>query len=121
MLLSEVFKSLGDNTRLRILHLLSHRELCVCQMAETLAKTQPNISKHLNRLRYTGLIRCRKVSQWCFYRISDAFKETYATLYEFLQTEWDSTAPYSNDIERLKKLLESNACCQEQMRNYNKE
>lgn len=118
MILSEVFKALGDETRLRILNLLSKKELCVCQIAEALGKSQPNVSKHLNRLRYTGLIRCRKVSQWCFYRISDAFKSGHAPLFAFLLAEWENARPYAQDMEKLEYLLATNTCCQEQMRNY---
>jgi ArsR family transcriptional regulator len=44
---SRLFKALADETRLRIVALLSHAELCVCHLADALAISQPNVSRHL--------------------------------------------------------------------------
>jgi ArsR family transcriptional regulator len=88
MNLCEAFKALGDGTRLRILSLLSQRELCECQLCIALGISQPNASKHLKCLRYTGLISCRKRSQWCFYRINDDFAQQFGGLYAFLTDQW---------------------------------
>jgi ArsR family transcriptional regulator, arsenate/arsenite/antimonite-responsive transcriptional repressor len=111
MNLCEAFKALGDDTRLRILSLLSQQELCVCQLCETLRISQPNASKHLNRLRYSGLIRCRKRSQWCFYRISEDFAQQFAGLYAFLTVQWQIEKPYAEDRTRLNYVLRTQHCC----------
>ena len=44
---SRLFKALGDETRLRIVALLSHGELCVCHVEEALRLSQPKVSRHL--------------------------------------------------------------------------
>ncbi|MGI5849289.1 MAG: ArsR/SmtB family transcription factor [Christensenellales bacterium] len=113
MNLSSVFKALGDDTRLRILGLLRDRELCVCEIGQTLEIQQPNISKHLNKLRYAGIIQCRKISQWCFFRLSDTFIAERAVLYNFLAGEWARGRQYREDLKKLREVIESNICCQQ--------
>lgn len=74
--LTITFKALSDETRLRILSLLKDGELCVCDIAETLKMTQPNISFHLGMLKEAGLIKDRKNGRWIHYSLdeSDMFK-----------------------------------------------
>lgn len=68
---SKIFKALGDATRLRILKLLSLREMCVCELMIALGLTQPTASHHLKVLENTGLVKSRKEGKWIFYRISN--------------------------------------------------
>jgi ArsR family transcriptional regulator len=112
MELSEIFRVLEDETRLRILNLLSQHELCVCIIKEVLDIPQPSVSKHLQRLKTSGLIRCRKVSQWCFFSISEPLREGYAQLFEFLTGEWERGEKYAGDREKLGILLDKNDCCE---------
>lgn len=67
-----VFKALSDETRLRILRLLKERELCVCDIADTLKMTQPNISFHLGMLKEAGLIQDRKNGRWIHYSLNES-------------------------------------------------
>jgi ArsR family transcriptional regulator len=67
-----VFKALSDETRLRILTLLKNGELCVCDIAETLKMTQPNISFHLSMLKEAGLIKVRKNGRWIHYSLDES-------------------------------------------------
>ena len=70
--LTPVFKALSDETRLRILRLLKDRELCVCDIADTLSMTQPNISFHLGMLKEAGLIQDRKNGRWIHYSLNES-------------------------------------------------
>jgi ArsR family transcriptional regulator, arsenate/arsenite/antimonite-responsive transcriptional repressor len=63
------FQALGDNTRLRLLNLMSDQELCVCYFVEILAKGQPKISRHLAYLRSAGIVQARREGKWMHYRI----------------------------------------------------
>lgn len=67
-----VFKALSDETRLNILSLMKDGEICVCDIAETLGMTQPNISFHLGMLKEAGLIRDRKNGRWVHYSLNDS-------------------------------------------------
>jgi ArsR family transcriptional regulator len=67
-----VFKALSDETRMRILKLLEHGELCVCDIVAALDTIQPKVSFHLATLKEAGLIRDRKQGKWIHYRIDDS-------------------------------------------------
>lgn len=69
--LSELFKALADETRVRILYLLSQRELCVCDLAYLLEMTMPAVSHHLRLLRTLRLVRSRKEGKMVFYSPED--------------------------------------------------
>ena len=63
-------KALSDETRVRIVSLLMHNELCVCQLMEILGMGQSTVSKHLGILKNAGLIEAEKRGTWSFYRLS---------------------------------------------------
>jgi ArsR family transcriptional regulator len=69
--LSELFKALSDESRVKILHLLSQRELCVCDLAFLLDTNLPAISHHLRFLRTLNLVRARRDGKQVFYSLAD--------------------------------------------------
>ena len=75
--MDEVFKALGDVTRLRIVQMLAqHGEMCVCQIVNDLAISQPAISHHMTKLKQAGLLSARREGQWIHYSLKvDAFKD----------------------------------------------
>ena len=71
MELREVFYALSDDIRLKIVRLLiSHSELCVCQLQELFGISQPNISFHLRVLKKAGLVKSRKEGKWSYYSLN---------------------------------------------------
>lgn len=68
--MSEIFKLLGDKTRLTILALLQERELCVCELVDILQTSQPNVSQHIRKLKTGGLVRERRQGQWIHYSLN---------------------------------------------------
>ena len=67
----ELFRALGDETRLRALVLLqAERELCVCELTYALEVSQPKMSRHLAHLREAGLVSDRRAGLWIHYRIA---------------------------------------------------
>ena len=70
--ITQLFKALSDETRLRILSLMKEGEICVCDIAGTLKMTQPNISFHLSMLKEAGLIKDRKNGRWVHYSLNDS-------------------------------------------------
>ena len=63
------FQALGDQTRLRLLNLMSDQETCVCYFVEILGGPQPKISRHLAFLRSAGIVEARREGKWMHYRI----------------------------------------------------
>jgi DNA-binding transcriptional ArsR family regulator len=68
---SKVIKALADAIRLRILGLLSSREMCVCEVMVALDLTQPTASHHLRILENVGLVKDRKEGKWVIYSIAN--------------------------------------------------
>jgi len=67
----EIFKSLGDETRLRLVNLFlqADEELCVCEMADALDLPQYQISKHLTILKSAGLLLAKRKGTWVYYSV----------------------------------------------------
>ena len=71
-----VFKCLGDETRTRIMLMLTGQdELCVCELIWALDDRQPKISRHLAQLRNCGLLADRRQGQWIYYRLHPQLPE----------------------------------------------
>ncbi|ORC36292.1 transcriptional regulator [Marispirochaeta aestuarii] len=69
--LSELFKALADETRTRILYLLSQRELCVCDLALIMDMSLPAVSHHLRLLKVMRLVSYRREGKQVYYRLND--------------------------------------------------
>lgn len=65
-----LFKALSDDTRLRILHALSYRDLCVCEMTALFGEAQPKISKHLSKLKDLGLVQTTRQEKYMYYTLT---------------------------------------------------
>ena len=68
---AEIFKQLGDTTRIRIFWLLCHCEECVINIAAILDMSSPAVSHHLRPLRNSGLIVSRREGKEVYYRAAD--------------------------------------------------
>lgn len=70
--LADLFKLLGDPTRLRILHaLVVTGELCVCDLAAVVGVPETSVSHALRLLRMAGVVRARRDGRMAFYAIDD--------------------------------------------------
>jgi len=67
--LIQIYECLCDETRLRILHLLTRGPLCVCHIQAILREPQVKISKHLAYLRKRRLVECRRQQNWMIYQL----------------------------------------------------
>ncbi len=69
--LAELFKTMGDPTRLRIISSLQKEELCVCELSELLELSPSAISHQLRVLRSMHLVRYRKEGRSVYYSLDD--------------------------------------------------
>ncbi|MCR5595742.1 MAG: metalloregulator ArsR/SmtB family transcription factor [Lachnospiraceae bacterium] len=69
--LAELFKVFGDSTRLRIMHLLFDKEMCVQDIAEGLDMTQSAISHQLKILKNSHLVKSRRDGKQIMYSLDD--------------------------------------------------
>jgi len=68
---AEIFKILGDGTRIRIIDALFHNELCVCDIADILKMSQSAISHQLRLMRTTRILKQRKEGKNVYYSLED--------------------------------------------------
>lgn len=67
----KLIKLFSDPLRMRILMLLSKRELCVCQIMAITGASQPRVSRNLGLMRDAGLLKVRREGKLLFYSLSD--------------------------------------------------
>ena len=108
--MSRLFKALGDETRLRIVALLSHGELCVCHLEEALSLSQPNISRHLSVLRAAGVVEPRREGTWVYYRLADQTTPERERQLSTLVDSFTKRGVRKRDLERLIKIRGPEAC-----------
>ena len=68
---AELFKALADPTRVRIISVLAHAELCVGDLCLALEMSQPAVSYQLRILRTLRIVRSRKEGKHVFYTLDD--------------------------------------------------
>lgn len=101
----------ADRTRLRILNLLKGPgEHCVAELVQALRLPQPKVSQHLAALRSAGLIRCRKRSRWCFYRLVAPRSKFHAQLVNGLLESLARDPVMRRDLARLARAGTQPAC-----------
>ena len=70
-IVADLFKVLGDNSRVRIFWLLCHCEECVINLSAMMKMSSPAISHHLKQLKSSGLIVSRRSGKEVYYRAAD--------------------------------------------------
>lgn len=71
LLASDMFKLLGDSSRVRIFWLLCHCEECVINLSAMVQMSSPAVSHHLKLLRATGLVVSRREGKEVYYKAAD--------------------------------------------------
>lgn len=74
--LAELFKIFGDSTRVKLLYILSVREMCVADLAQLLGVTQSAVSHQLRALKASKLVRYRREGKTVVYALADDHVET---------------------------------------------
>ena len=88
---AEIFKQLGDTTRVRIFWLLSHCEECVINISAMMEMSSPAVSHHLRPLRNRGLIVSRRVGKEVYYRAADT--EQSHLLHQMIEQVMEISCP----------------------------
>lgn len=100
--LCKIFHALSDETRLKIIKLISTEELCVCEIIAALNMVQPKVSFHLSVLKKAKLVKTIKKGKWIFYRINDS--ELFNRFLLLSIVEKISHEEIKEELERLEKF-----------------
>jgi len=106
----KVIKSLSESTRIRILALLLQaREVCVSDIVEALQENQYKVSRHLKVLQETSFVKSNRKGRWIYYQLNNeevSFKQALLDAVSNISSD-----TLSEDIERLKKVIENKYGC----------
>ena len=102
---TQIFKALSDETRLRIMILLTHGELCVCDIEKILETTQSKISRHLSYLKNSGLVNDTRRGIWVYYSISDTKNIVQQSIINCLKNCFNQNELVKLDYQKLQNCL----------------
>lgn len=108
--LERYFKGLADGSRLRILNLLLHGELCGCDIQYVLGTSQPNVSRHLQYLKNSGMVLDRREGTRMYYRLAQPNERLHRVLFAFLRDAFKLSDVLADDSGKLKKAIEKGSC-----------
>jgi ArsR family transcriptional regulator len=108
--ITRLCRALGDETRMRIVALLSHGELCVCHLESALDLNQSTASRHLGILKSVGIVDSRRDGTWVYYRLIDQEHETVARTLGVLVAAFGAERTLKADHAKLRKSCGPNQC-----------
>lgn len=107
----KVMKALSDKSRVKIVKMLQHKVMCVCEIQEALGIAQSTASKHLKILEEAGLIRYHKDGLWVNYALADGSKNPYvASLLGNLRHWLDDDEDIRLMVGRLPEIRREEVC-----------
>ena len=99
-----MLKSFADDTRLRIINLLAQESLNVGNLCDILEVSQSNLSKHLARLRLTGVVSDRRKGLNVYYHLRTPDNRAHKELVNSITVGLSELEVFKDDIETLKKM-----------------
>ena len=107
----KVMKALSDPTRVKIVKMLQHKMMCVCEMREALQVAQPTVSKHMKLLEDAGLVNSQKDGIWVNYHLADGASSPYvATVLGNLKHWLEDDPEISDLVGRLPMIRREDVC-----------
>ena len=101
----EIFKAFSDEARVRILYLMFRtEEICVSDLELILDYTQTKTSRHLTYLRNLRLVKYKKVDQWIYYSLNEAYMDIITQAFVFFEKD----PVLQKDIEEYRTLYSNN-------------
>lgn len=104
---ARLMKAFSDPVRLRLIHLLAGREVCVCHLHEALGLPQPTVSRHLAYLRKAGVVVGRKEGLWVHYRLAEPACDLHRQVLASVSSSIADLSATKADSDRLSRLI----CC----------
>ena len=102
---ADIFRQLGDPSRIRIFWLLCHCEECVVNIADMVEMSSPAVSHHLRVLKDSGLLDSRRDGREVYYRAADAPQSRL--LHEMIEQVMDVACPqWREEAEQVKIIRE---------------
>jgi len=107
----KVMKALSDANRTKIVKLLQHKTMCVCELQAALHISQSSVSKHLKILEEAGLVAYEKDGLWVNYHLSDGRANPYAACLLGNLRHWLDADPELVGLVKQLPFLDREALC----------
>lgn len=108
---TKVMKALSDVNRVKIVKMLQHKSMCVCEVQAALGISQPAVSKHLRVLEEAGLVRFQKDGLWVNYYLTDGSSSPYvATLLGNMRHWLEDDAEIGRLVQKLPTIQREDVC-----------
>ncbi len=102
-----LFKALGESTRIKIIRLLAHKPMYVCELEATLSMSQPRISQHLKILKHAGIVEDVKEGQRSVYSLNqNLLNASLSNFMSFLEEPLENIIGFQVEYERICCLTE---------------
>ncbi len=109
----KVMKALSDPNRVKIVKMLQHKTMFVCELREALQISQPAVSKHLKLLEEADMVQSKKDGQWVNYHLSGGENSPYvASLLGNLRHWLEDDGEIAVLVERLPVIRREDICGQ---------
>ena len=102
--LADLLATLGEPTRLRIMNLLRVHPLCVCDLQNVLDLSEPLVSRHLARLRFTHLVTATREGNRMLYEVAKVDSPATTLLRRFLAAIGRQERCLQADLDRFRDL-----------------
>ncbi|MBW2203244.1 MAG: winged helix-turn-helix transcriptional regulator [Deltaproteobacteria bacterium] len=107
----KVMKALSEPNRVKIVKMLQHKLMCVCEMQASLGIAQPSVSKHLKILEDAGLVGSKKDGLWVNYHLTDGVSSPYtASLLGNLRHWLEHDREIVELVEKLPTIRREDVC-----------
>ena len=107
----ELMKALSDPNRVKIVKMLQHKTMCVCEMREALQVSQPSVSKNLKILEEAGLVEFSREGLWVNYQLSDGSRSPYVASILGHLRHWLQNEPVMENLLKKNLHIHRDAVC----------
>ncbi len=110
MNINDLFKTLADESRIRLILLLQQQELTVAELVEITRLAQPRVSTHLSHLKKHNLVQVRKQGVSSFYRLNnDQIEQQFAGLLDMVQSHYSDNPLIAQDNQQMTVVMSDQA------------
>lgn len=108
----KLMKALSDPNRVKVVKMLQHKGMCVCELQNALQISQSSVSKHLKLLEEVGIVAFEKDGLWVNYHLTDGMKSPYVYSLMGNLRHWLEDDPEVQKLKgRLAHIHRDQICC----------
>lgn len=105
-------RAFADETRWRIIQLISNEPMCVCELADILDMPQSSVSSHVQVIKKAGILESERCEKWIYYRVARNYRTLFTTIGGFFEISPASHAVLKADAKKaLQRLTERDESC----------